>query len=149
MERGGGGRETERATAITVDGQKEKKRKNDSCINGNTHVYLRVVSATLRLSSCAMMDGYHVRQRSSFSFAPVFSCDPRKFLARDQTAVVFLLFVQRRESRRLMEMEKLAVKRVFPAEGWKVDRRISDDQLIRGGSATFHPGEAARPLVPM
>lgn len=69
VERGGGGRETKRATAITVDGQ---KKKNDSCINGNTHVYLRVVSATLRLSSCAMMDGYHVRQRSSFSFAPVF-----------------------------------------------------------------------------
>ena len=41
------------------------------------------------------------------------------------------------------------VKRVSPRRGGKVDRRISDDQLIRGGSATFHAREAARSLIPM
>lgn len=45
------------------DYRRRPEEKNDRCINGDTHVYLRVASATLRLSSCAMMDVYHVRQR--------------------------------------------------------------------------------------
>lgn len=65
--RGRGGRKTKRATAIIVDAGGRKK--NDACINHDTRVYLRVASATLRLSSCPMMDVYHVRQRSLSFFA--------------------------------------------------------------------------------
>lgn len=61
------GKRSERLQLPSTGRRERERKKNDACINGDTHVYLRVAAATLRLSSCAMMDVYHVRQRSSHS----------------------------------------------------------------------------------
>lgn len=55
---------TKRETAITGD----ERRKNDSCINTARpgvyiYVYIYVSPRDVELSSCPMMDVYHVRQR--------------------------------------------------------------------------------------
>lgn len=52
---------TKRATAITGD----ERRKNDSCINTARprRIYIYVSPPDVELSSCSMMDVYHVRQR--------------------------------------------------------------------------------------